>query len=208
MGGRLTQAWLLTDTMFGSGAADLQLTGGAAEGEAATVRGGAGLVPRCCAQLLDGLRRRRQLLGGAEGWEATLKVAYVQVFGDEVTDLLAETEEPQVLTLTAGETVRPGALDHDVDTAEQMSALLQRAEAGKRRAATLMNEHSSRAHSLLFLRLEQSSPPRAGTAAVGQDERTVQRSQLCLADLGGSEQVKKSGVAGERLQEAVNINLG
>ena len=61
---------------------------------------------------------------------------------------------------------------------------------------------------LLFLRLEQSSPPRAGTAAVGQDERTVQRSQLCLADLGGSEQVKKSGVAGERLQEAVNINLG
>ena len=70
--------------MFGCGAADLQLTGSAAEGEAATVRGGAGLVPRCCAQLLDGLRRRRQLLGGAEGWEATLKVAYVQVFGDEV----------------------------------------------------------------------------------------------------------------------------
>ena len=34
------------------------------------------------------------------------------------------------------------------------------------------------------------------------------KSQLCLADLGGSEQVKKSGVSGERLQEAVNINLG
>ena len=33
-------------------------------------------------------------------------------------------------------------------------------------------------------------------------------STLCLADLGGSEQIKKSGVKGEQLQEAVKINAG
>ena len=33
-------------------------------------------------------------------------------------------------------------------------------------------------------------------------------SQLCLADLGGSEKVKRSGASGERLQEAIFINKG
>ena len=88
-----------------------------------------------------------------------------------------------------------------------MSELLQRAEAAKRRAATLMNARSSRAHSLLFLNLVQTTIPRKQLP--GEDaEPITKRSQLCLADLGGSEQVKKSGAEGERLQEAVNINLG
>ena len=39
-------------------------------------------------------------------------------------------------------------------------------------------------------------------------ERLLQLQQLVLADLGGSEQIKKSKASGERLQEAVNINLG
>ena len=49
-----------------------------------------------------------------------------------------------------------------------------------------MNTRSSRAHSLLFLAIAQQ-------AAGGERVET----QLCLADLGGSEQVKKSGVSGE-----------
>jgi hypothetical protein len=91
-----------------------------------------------------------------------------------------------------------------------MAALLVMAEGAKRRAATMMNENSSRAHSLLFLTLHQrtkrrmhASEPRPN--GVGE---VLTKSQLCLADLGGSEQVKKSGVSGQRLQEAVNINLG
>lgn len=34
------------------------------------------------------------------------------------------------------------------------------------------------------------------------------KSTLCLADLGGSEQLKKSKAVGERLDEAVHINMG
>lgn len=96
--------------------------------------------------------------------------------------------------------------ESQVSTEAEMSALLQQAEGAKRRAATLMNERSSRAHSLLFLNLVQTTTrhPSPSQAA----ESMCKRSQLCLADLGGSEQVKKSGVEGERLQEAVNINLG
>jgi kinesin family protein 5 len=92
-----------------------------------------------------------------------------------------------------------------VHTEEEMSKLLQQAEGAKRRAATFMNARSSRAHSLLFLNLVQTT---TRSSADEETESVVKRSQLCLADLGGSEQVKKSGVEGERLQEAVNINLG
>ena len=62
---------------------------------------------------------------------------------------------------------------------------------------------SSRAHSLLLLDLEQTIVSRGGHG----DEVTV-RSQLCLADLGGSEQIKKSGATGETQREATEINLG
>lgn len=110
-------------TMFGADASDLVLQpppeslqepqvlrGGSARG----VSDRAGLVPRCCAQLLEAIRRRRDLLGS--GYSAVLNVSYVQVFGDQVTDLLHEegTAAAPVMTLNAAQTVLSGALDRQV----------------------------------------------------------------------------------------------
>ena len=69
----------------------------------------------------------------------------------------------------------------------------------------MMNERSSRAHSLLLLTVTQQQQQYGGeddTAA------PIVASQLCLADLGGSEKVKRSGASGERLHEAIFINKG
>ena len=115
--------------MFGADSADLVLRApqGASDDtqvlrDTQGVTDQAGLVPRCCAQLLDSIRRRRELLGSE--YSAVLHVAYVQVFGDEVTDLLycpapsgADQEEPDsapVMTLNAAQTVLSGALDRQV----------------------------------------------------------------------------------------------
>ena len=85
----------------------------------------------------------------------------------------------------------------------------------------MMNERSSRAHSLLLLTVtqqqqqQQQQQQRASvgvgtdTAPAGHDTAApIVVSQLCLADLGGSEKVKRSGASGERLQEAIFINKG
>lgn len=88
---------------------------------------------------------------------------------------------------------------------------MQLGEAQKRRAATAMNDRSTRAHSIFILTLKQrmhhsvadvsSSKARAGVEVVGETDEDAHRittitSKLFLADLGGSEQVKKSKVNG------------
>merc|ERR1719327_137709 len=59
-----------------------------------------------------------------------------------------------------------------------------------------MNEHSSRSHLVFFVTLEQKD----------LTTKSVKVGKLHLVDLAGSEKVAKTGVSGERLDEAKNIN--
>ena len=91
-----------------------------------------------------------------------------------------------------------------------------------------MNERSTRAHSLFIISLKQTlyNTTTTTTDTGSTNNNITIKSRLFLADLGGSEQVKKSGVEagflreggtqdfsvgfemGEHMREAVNINLG
>jgi hypothetical protein len=128
--------------------------------------------------------------------------------------------------------VLSGAAEQPVNTMSDICALLQLGEEQKRRAATAMNDRSTRAHGIFILTLKQRD----------MNTDISMTSKLFLADLGGSEQVKKSQVApgqsrtypapragvvpegssaddaapvfstgfelGERMRETVYINLG
>lgn len=83
---------------------------------------------------------------------------------------------------------------HVQNVADALRALAD-GEKYKKFAKTEMNARSSRAHSIFMLTLVQRH---AGT---------IKRSTLHLCDLGGSEQVKRSKAVGERLLEAVYINM-
>ena len=92
----------------------------------------------------------------------------------------------------------------------ELLSLLNIGEKQKRKAATAMNERSSRAHSIFIVRMKQTCV----------DTGVSSTSRLFLADLGGSEQLKKSQPfksgnteqsdydRKQRAREAVNINLG
>jgi len=82
-----------------------------------------------------------------------------------------------------------------VHTIDDVMAVFARGSAIRATAATNVNEHSSRSHSILVVEVttctEGSSPVKA---------------KLFLVDLAGSERVAKSGVTGTALTEAKYIN--
>lgn len=130
-------------------------------------------------------------------------------YNETITDLLSpppaagdpprkhEIHHHPVTHLTSVSDVQTPALTSPA----QVLALLAQAQRRRRVAATLMNERSSRSHSVFTLRIR-------GTHAAGEAERM---GTLNLVDLAGSERLATLGlgasVAGaERLKETQNIN--
>jgi hypothetical protein len=150
---------------------------------------GAGVVPRVCGELFAALSRRR-------GVRARVRLSYVEVYGQQVLDLLNGGQAVGHAQAAAQRLVLEGQAAVPVHDEAELRRLLQRGEVFKTRARTLMNERSTRAHTLLAI----SVALERGGAVV--------ESSLFLGDLCGSERVKKSKVTGEQLDEALNINRG
>jgi hypothetical protein len=125
-----------------------------------------------------------------------VRVSYVEVYGNQVLDLLNGGQAVGHAQAAAQRLVLEGQAAVPVHDAADMERLLQRGEAFKTRARTLMNERSTRAHTVL-----------AVSVALERGGAVVE-SSLFLGDLCGSERVKKSKVSGEQLDEALNINRG
>ena len=157
-----------------------------------SIESASGLAPRVFADILQAMEARRNW------YDTSLDFSYVEVFGNELNDLLRGGAAIGAWHGIAVRHVMEGLTSIPVTCAQDVEGLLRKAEGDKRRAATAMNERSSRAHSVLIIHLRQEH------RSTGQ----VLDNRLCIADLGGSEQVKKSRVVGDQLVEAVNINLG
>jgi hypothetical protein len=110
----------------------------------------AGIVPRACGEVMAALERRKQ-----QGVRTRLLVSYVEVFGEAVTDLLNDNAAVGAWHGVAHRAVHSGEVAVPVHDQATLALLLQRADSNKCRAATDMNARSSRAHSLLLLRLLQ-----------------------------------------------------
>ena len=155
-----------------------------------------GIIPRVCHEVMVAMAHRESL-----GIFGELVMSYVEVYGEKVTNLLSDTAVG-AWQGTAARAALEGSSGVKVDDMVMLEALLRKGEAAKKRAATAMNDRSSRSHTLLMLRLTQRAPFKRGSEDAGVT------SQLCLADLGGSEQLKKSKATGDRQTEAVQINMG
>jgi len=178
-----------------------------------------GIVPRACSQLFGALDHRRKSLNIEI--DASVSMSYVEVFGDKVVDLLRGGAKCGQSRVAAQRFVLDGSAEVPVQSLDDAFRLLNAGEAQKRKAATAMNDRSSRAHTIFIATLRQKC------TSTGADVT----SRLFLADLGGSEKAKKSqpirdstntsrsenadeAIADtrtkneERLREAANINLG
>lgn len=119
---------------------------------------------------------------------------YVQIYQDQVTCLSTGNAVSLREAVAGAPVLLQGAAETQLHGLGDASELLMRGEERKRYAETAMNHKSSRAHTILAVKISQQR----GDLSVS--------SQLHLVDLAGSERVKKSRAQGGRLVEAVGIN--
>ena len=144
--------------------------------------GDRGIVPRACAEVLTALDYRKDQL--QIPMQSRLTVSYVEIYGNDVTDLLKDGAPCGHSKVAAQEYVLSGAASHQISCMDDVLNCLTTGDECKRKASTAMNERSSRAHSLFILELNQQN----------LDSGVSCKSRLFLADLGGCEQIKKSKV--------------
>lgn len=134
-----------------------------------------GIAPRLAEAVISAISEREGL-----GFESTLKLSYVEIFGNEVYDLLGDSRfnNPSVTR-----TLFDGEFEVPISSMADLDAALELGETRKRCAETAMNERSTRAHTMIIFSLNQR---RSGSL------NAPVASKLFLADLGGSERVTKS----------------
>lgn len=137
------------------------------------------------------------------GVVVNISMQYVQLYQGSATDLL--TGAPVQIRDSVGQGSRShghqhplltGASEENVQDLFEVVSLLGQGEERKRYAATAMNQRSSRAHTILIIKVAQVNVATKSSVA----------SFLHLVDLAGCEQVKMSRVVGQQLKEAVGIN--
>ena len=93
----------------------------------------------------------------------------------------------------------------EVHSTAEAFEVLALGRANRRVAATTLNSHSSRSHSVFTIRLARAPLDESG-AYVLREPRFVHVSECVLVDLAGSERTGRSQTSGHRLREASSIN--
>ncbi|WWD21164.1 hypothetical protein CI109_105647 [Kwoniella shandongensis] len=171
-------------------------------GKSWTMEGGqndqdAGMIPRAIDMIFavsNSLKDR--------GWKYQMEGQFLEVYNEVINDLLGngqfDTKKHEIKLDKDGKLTVTDVVSIPLSNPRQVSTLLDRARSRRAVAATLMNERSSRSHSVFTLKVKGVNPL--------TDEKS--EAMLNLVDLAGSERLEKSG-AGEnkdRLRETININ--
>ena len=126
-----------------------------------------------------------------------MKVTFLELYNEEITDLLAPEEAPKFLD---DKSKKPIALMEDgkggvfvrgleeeiVCTANEIYKILEKGSAKRRTAETLLNKQSSRSHSIfsITIHIKECTP---------EGEEMIKCGKLNLVDLAGSENISRSG---------------
>ncbi|CAN1134073.1 Kinesin-like protein KIN-5C [Linum perenne] len=163
----------------------------------------AGVIPRAIKQIFDTLE--------GQNAEYSVKVTFLELYNEEITDLLAPEEiskialeDKQKKQLPLMEDGKGGVLvrgleEEIVASASEIFTLLERGSAKRRTAETLLNKQSSRSHSLfsITIHIKEATP---------EGEELIKCGKLNLVDLAGSENISRSGAREGRAREAGEIN--
>lgn len=160
-----------------------------------------GMIPRATHMIYDTVTQLKE-----KSWDYTLEGSFVEVYNEELNDLLTPNERTAEGRLTRKLEIRHdeirkqttimGCKSVRLNSADTVELMLEEAQKNRSVAATKANERSSRSHSIFILKL------------IGENSATGERCEgtLNLVDLAGSERLKHSQVEGDRMKETQNIN--
>jgi kinesin family protein 5 len=132
-----------------------------------------------------------------QGIEFTLSLSMLEIYKEELYDLLSENSLPLHIKESRNGGVFVENLSYQyVSDTDQILGLIDLGNKAKAVASTKMNAESSRSHTIVSLDI-----------VMKQQDGSVNKGRLNLVDLAGSEKIKKTGAQGETLEEAKKINL-
>ncbi|XP_044749830.1 kinesin-like protein KIF6 [Coccinella septempunctata] len=157
-----------------------------------------GIIPRCIEHIFEYLTENPESF--------TIHLSYLEIYNEIGYDLLnpkhiaSKLEEfPRVILLEdgKGKAHLRNLSVHAVSTEKEAMRLLFLGDTNRTIAETPMNDYSSRSHCIFTIYL---------TSQMKRNNKTL-KSKLHIVDLAGSERISKSGITGNTLNEAKNINL-
>lgn len=155
----------------------------------------AGIIPRVLYNLFSHLE--------AEGGEYTVKCSFLELYNEELRDLLSIDDSVQVKIFDDSSKkkaiVIQGMEETFIRSAEEGSKLLQHGSYKRQVAATKCNDLSSRSHTVFTITVHVKETSEDG-------EEILRTGKLNLVDLAGSENVGRSGAENKRAREAGMIN--
>ncbi|XP_044232862.1 centromere-associated protein E isoform X5 [Thunnus albacares] len=139
--------------------------------------------------------------------EFLLRVSYMEIYNETVTDLLVDSwkRKPLEVRETINKNIYVADLTEELVTSPaQALAWIRKGEKNRHYGKTKMNQRSSRSHTIFRMILEsrERSDPASGENADG----AIIVSHLNLVDLAGSERASQTGAEGTRFKEGCNIN--
>eukprot|EP00899_Mesostigma_viride_P016433 jgi/Mesvir1/24791/Mv22043-RA.1 len=143
-----------------------------------------------------------------ESWgvyEYKFDVSLLEIYNETIRDLLIKKgtdDKKHEIKVADDNSVSVTNLLHEyVSTPDEFVALMRTGSRNRATGATKMNDHSSRSHLVMIIRvIMRDLSKRDGAPG------SVTESKLSLVDLAGSERASKSEASGDRLREAQHIN--
>nr|XP_018917915.1 PREDICTED: kinesin-like protein KIF11-B [Bemisia tabaci] len=155
-----------------------------------------GIIPRSLSHLFDELRIKQL--------EHSVRVSFLELYNEEIFDLLSPIEDSKGLRLfedssKKGSVIIQNLEEVPVSNKAQLYKVMEKGSQKRQTAATLMNAHSSRSHTIFSITVHIKETSDKG-------EELFKIGKLNLVDLAGSENIGRSGAVDKRAREAGNIN--
>lgn len=153
-----------------------------------------GILPRCVEFIFSSITKEMK----KPGVEFLVKCSFLEIYQEQVMDLLGETGSLQLREDMKRGVYVEGLVEQTVLSVAQALDLIREGTRNRHVGATSMNKESSRSHSVFTMIIESKE---TFTSALN-----FKTSCFHLIDLAGSERQKATDATGDRLKEAGMIN--